>query len=361
MNRPEPSLRSDADNADTLQRSLTGRWRIPVTIADNHFVYKSLSNWSCNIAVGCVHGCRFCYVPSSSTNKMRHPLADLGVSDPDAQWGDYAFVREWDEHAFLLSLQRAEHTPVENLRPLGGNRAVIFCSTTDPYQVTNDTAWNFHRKLIVRRALELIRDRSTLNVRILTRGPLARQDFELFGTFGHRLMFGMSLPTLSNRLAKIYEPGAPSPFKRFETLQLARDCGLNIFVAMAPTYPECDMDDLRNTLQKIAELDPLTVFHEPINIRADNVERIRSHAAALGEKVHTEVFRTHESWRGYALGQMGMVQLLAAQCGLSARLHLWPDKSLERGATPAFRYWLNDCWSRVSEWPQECHKNATRM
>src|SRR3954468_12077363 len=31
----------------------------------NHFRFKSLSCWSYNIAVGCLHGCRFCYVPAS--------------------------------------------------------------------------------------------------------------------------------------------------------------------------------------------------------------------------------------------------------------------------------------------------------
>src|SRR5213594_4283910 len=39
-------------------------------------------------------------------------------------------------------------------------------------------------RTIVRRSLEIIRDESTLNVRILTRSPLARRDFDLFVTFG---------------------------------------------------------------------------------------------------------------------------------------------------------------------------------
>jgi len=59
---------------------------------------------------------------------------------------------------------------------------------------------------LVRRSLELIRDESTLNVRILTRSPMARLDFDLYSTFGNRLVFGMSLPTLRNELAKVYEP-----------------------------------------------------------------------------------------------------------------------------------------------------------
>ena len=38
------------------------------------------------------------------------------------------------------------------------------------------------------------RDHSSLNVRILTRRPLAKLDFDLYRSFGERLVFGMSLP-----------------------------------------------------------------------------------------------------------------------------------------------------------------------
>lgn len=32
----------------------------------SRFKYKSLSSWAYNIAMGCNHACRFCYVPSTS-------------------------------------------------------------------------------------------------------------------------------------------------------------------------------------------------------------------------------------------------------------------------------------------------------
>src|SRR5678815_891207 len=96
----------------------------------------------------------------------------------------------------------------------------MYCSTTDPYQVIRhpnpdrQRVLGQHARRLVRRSLELIRDRSTLNVRILTRSPLARADFDLFQSFGPRLLFGMSLPTLRNDLARVYEPKAPAPSQR---------------------------------------------------------------------------------------------------------------------------------------------------
>jgi DNA repair photolyase len=215
----------------------------PGIIAKTGFKHKSLSAFSFNPVVGCTHGCRFCYVPSTSTNKLTPQLSTLGVIDPDADWGNYVFVREWDEIRFLRSLRTAQNTPVEEL-PADGNRAVMFCSTTDPYQVVRNPDPATGRELTkalqasVRRALELTRDHSDLNVRILTRSPMAKLDFDLMRSFGSRLLFGMSVPTLNDKLARIYEPSAPAPSKRLATLRAARDAGLNTFMALAPTYPE---------------------------------------------------------------------------------------------------------------------------
>jgi len=289
-----------------------GMWSSPAVIAENNFVYKSLSNWAFNVAVGCSHACRFCYVPSAATIKQGPKLAEYGVKDPDAEWGDYVLLRRWDQDKFLASLRTAEDVPRSQLKR-DGNRAVIYCSTTDPYQVirhpdpTQQKLLAQHARLLVRHSLELIRDHSTLNVRILTRSPLARLDFDLFKSFGSRLVFGMSLPTMRNDLAKLYEPKAPAPSQRLATLQAAKEFGLHVYVAIAPTYPECDATDLEATLRAVAQLDPITVFHEPINIRAENVSRIAARGSELGVRVRTEVFSTREAWQNYALDSLRTV------------------------------------------------------
>jgi DNA repair photolyase len=344
-------------------------WRSPAVIAANNFIYKSLSSWAFNIAVGCSHACRFCYVPSAATNKLAPMLTEYGVEDPDAEWGNYLLIRPWDEAKFLASLRAAEDTPRSQLKP-DGNRAVIYCSTTDPYQVIHhpdparQRALAEHARFLVRRSLELVRDQSTLNVRILTRSPLAQADFDLFRSFGNRLVFGMSLPTLRNDLAKVYEPKAPAPSQRLAALRAAKEAGLHVYVAMAPTYPECDEADLRATLKAVAGLEPLTIFHEPINIRAANVARIEAQAETLGIRLRTEVFANRESWQDYAISALQTVEWLAKEVGVADQLHLWPDKSLgtessvarvvasRDGQSKQYRHWLQQWWGRVSPWPK---------
>lgn len=358
-------LESSEDLSDPALRTgdLVDVWHSPAVIQPNNFVYKSLSQWAFNTAVGCSHACRFCYVPSAATIKQGPALSRYGVRDPDEEWGDYVLLRPWNEKKFMASLTTADQLPASKIKR-DSNRAVIYCSTTDPYQVIHHPVPGRQRELakaardLVVRSLELIRDRSTLNVRILTRSPLARLDFELFQSFGNRLVFGMSLPTIRNDLAKIYEPRAPSPTQRLATLMAAKAAGLHVYVAVAPTYPECDENDLRDTLRAVAELDPITVFHEPINIRAENVARIKRTAANLGASLNTDVFSTRESWQEYALHSLKTVEKLAEEIGIKDRLHLWPDKSLgaqwrvAQVADPIeYKNWLLGWWSRVSEWP----------
>lgn len=332
--------------------AIEGIWNKFVSVTPNNFIYKSLSNWACNIAVGCNHKCRFCYVPDASTNKMGPQLKELGVDDPDAQWGDYVFLRPWDEGAFRASVRRAQKTPISELKP-DGNRAIMFCSTTDAYQLLRDRALQLKRQELVRNALRIIRDESDLNVRILTRSPLAREDFDLFRSFGKRLLLGSSIPTLDNRLAKIYEPHAPAPIQRLNMLKDANLAGLHTFVAMAPTYPECDGNDIVATMENFEQVNPVTIFHEPINIRAENVARIETEAKERGLTLNTSVFQNKESWERYALNQLLQVETVARTLNMYNRLHLWPDKDLLHKRTdPRVRKWIERYHNRISEWPK---------
>ena len=65
------------------------------------------------------------------TIKQGPKLAEYGVQDLDAEWGDYVLLRPWDEDKFLASLRTAENTPQRLLKP-DGNRAVMYCSTKYP-------------------------------------------------------------------------------------------------------------------------------------------------------------------------------------------------------------------------------------
>jgi len=88
----------------------------------------------------------------------------------------------------------------------------------------------------------------------------------------------------------------------------------------------------------------MTIFHEPINIRAGNIARIKAEAHSLAEggkfahsekvlkqlkSMRSEVFDTKETWREYAYEQLSIVEQIGRDMKLpEGVLHLWPDKEL---------------------------------
>lgn len=79
----------------------------PAVIAPNNFKFKSLSDWSYNIAMGCRHGCTFCYVPNTSAIKQETNLEKIPGLVPQ-QWIDERLSgQHWaDYHWGLLPMSK---------------------------------------------------------------------------------------------------------------------------------------------------------------------------------------------------------------------------------------------------------------
>ena len=336
----------------------------PATIERNKFKYKSLSSWALNLFMGCAHGCRFCYVTETSTNKQVHLLGSYGVRDPVEDWGRYVLVRPWDERKFLASLSRAETTH-PGLLNADGNRAVFLCSTTDPYQTIRNPdqakqkMLNQHARSMLRKALVAIRDHSTINVRILTRSPLAREDFDIFKTFGNRLLLGTSLPTLDDKLRQLYEPDVPHPKQRLKLLTDAHAAGIPTYVAVAPVFPEVGYHGMLEVFKAVKAAKPWTIFMEPVNLRLGIAQRIEEKARDLGVEMDMTVYGGGPAWVKYAIQSLRDAERAAKTTGQLDRLHLWPDHQALGAARvvkvqedpEAYLKWLRSYWSRVSEWP----------
>lgn len=344
-----------------------GLWDLPVEVAVNKFKFKSLSAFSLNIAIGCFFGCLFCYVPSVSTLKLGWRLIRFGVLDADNEWGTYCLIRKWDEDHFRQSLRKMLAIPASKLAP-DGHRAIMLCTDTDAYMPVFHPDPVMRKKLheylrgMVRRCLEILLEPEfdQLKLRVQTRGLEVEQDFDLMRKFGDRLLFGMSIPTLNNTLAKIYEPRAPAPTQRLEVIRRAADMGIHCYVAMAPTFPECDEADIRRSFSAFAQLPLYTVFHEAINARANNVTRIQDEARRRNLETKAGIIRSKATRTSYAIDQMKLVERIATELGIGDKLHLWPDPELLVEAVIAaqqnpeqFRDWLRRYHGRISEWPGE--------
>lgn len=273
---------------------------------------KGLCDYVINIASGCLHGCTFCYVPSTPAIRTRQSqLQEKGVDNPQMDWGKYLFIREEIPEKLkkvLKGKKKWNETP-------SGKGVVLLCSGTDPYQ-------NQQVAKITRDTVKILQDKNK-RIRILTRSPLWINDLDIFNY--PNLTVGMSLPYLDDELSRKIEPQAPPPSKRYEALLKGRQAGCRLYIAMAPTPPTLTLDDFKTYFDKIMKLEPEVIFWEPINARGTNGKRM---IAAGIEWVDSVMSR--RAWAEHFLKQWEEVETAARMIGCLDKLHIWPDPELAK-------------------------------
>jgi len=286
--------------------------------------HKNLCNYVINVATGCSHGCKFCYVPSTPNIKMRQDMLkeQANVEDGQQEWGSYLLYRDDLPERLAQKLDR-KRTWEETE---DGRGVVMISSGTDCYQ--DRRAAQITRGCVI----ELVRRK--LPVRILTRSPAVVRDLDVFKAADGYVTVGSSIPCLKDEQVRAIEPGAPAPSSRLDALETISEAGVPVYVSMSPTYPTQTREDLRNLLNELKErLDPDVVFHEPINPRGGNFEMTVNAAREAGqEELADELakLRDREKWVEYSMNQLTAVEELGAE--LDVPVHLWPDKQFVKHA-----------------------------
>lgn len=272
---------------------------------------KGLCDYVINIASGCLHGCTFCYVPSTPVIRMREKeLKGQGIENPQMDWGKYLLIRENAPEQLEEILQR-KRTWQETS---SGKGVVLLCSGTDPYQ-------NRATASITRRVVQILLKHDR-RVRILTRSPLWLEDLDVL--CHPNVTVGMSLPHLNDEVSRQIEPGAPLPSDRYRALLKGAESGCRIYIAMAPTCPGMGVTQIAKHLEKLLLLNPEVIFWEPINPRGSNGKRM----LAVGlDFVGNIMDRT--SWANYFAQQWDDIEQAASAVSCLHLLHIWPDRELE--------------------------------
>jgi DNA repair photolyase len=295
--------------------TVLGTERIVSPLTESELSKKSLCDYVINIATGCLHGCTFCFVPSTPVVRMRQAeIAGRGVSDPQMDWGDYLFVREEvpEKLEEILSRKRSWKETES------GRGVVLLCSGTDPYQ-------NKATAKVTRKTVEVLLKYGK-RVRILTRSPLWVNDLDIL--VNPLVTVGMSLPHLDDRLSRQVEPKAPSPSDRLKALAKGKEAGCRIFIAMAPTVPAHGFTEFYHYFQTIhhLRLEPEVIFWEPINARGTNGKRM----VAAGLDWAGQVM-SREAWARNFIHQWQQVERAAYMAGWCEDLiHIWVDPELPK-------------------------------
>lgn len=168
---------------------------------------------------GCLFGCCYCYA-----SKFVH-------DDPDkkAEWGFWVEYKKNSVDALLKESHKIT------------GKTVFFSSATDPYQPVE------RRLKLTRALLEVLLFAHPLHLHMQSRSPMIVRDIDIFQRFGPTLSVGLSIPTDSEVVRKVFEPRAPAIPRRLAAARTLKEAGIRTTASVAPLLP-CTPDRLARLL-----------------------------------------------------------------------------------------------------------------
>ncbi|MEM2902078.1 MAG: radical SAM protein [Candidatus Bathyarchaeia archaeon] len=199
-------------------------------------------DYALNPYIGCQHGCRYCYAPST-------------LRIWDRSWGSFVDVKE--------NLLEALKTDLKEVKP----GIVGLGTVTDPYQPVEQ------KLRLTRGCLELLSE-ARLHVSIQTKSDLVVRDLPLMdpGTVD----IGFTITTMDDRLASLLEPNAPRPGARREGLMKAFEKGFKTWIFYGPIIPMVN-DDRKTMIEivNLAEKSGGEVLYDRLNLKRGVMDRMR--------------------------------------------------------------------------------------
>ncbi len=189
-----------------------------------------------NPYTGCTHACAYCY---ASFMKRFCNIED--------RWGSFVQVKVNFAGRLAAQLRRA--------RP----GKVMLSSVTDPYQPVE------RKYQLTRSCLELLADRE-MPVSILTKSDLVLRDLPILKRLP-RVEVGFTITTADAASARLLEPGAPEPERRFQALAVLSEAGIDTWVFIAPVVPGIGDTEanLEAILKRAAQAGAREVDYDPLN------------------------------------------------------------------------------------------------
>ena len=206
----------------------------------------------------CAHGCLYCY-------SVKFPSFREGPPEP------------------RKDLAQRIYTMAQRTRPI---RPVMVSDCTDPYQPIEA------RLRLTRHCLEVLM-RHGFPVLVVTKSDLVARDVDLLAS--GRAVVSITITTPDPDVAKLIEPGAPSPSRRLEALARLAEAGVPVTARVDPILPGVNDDpaDLRELIDAIADAGAKQVTSSTFKPVRGTFELIRS----ADEELHRSLKRAYEGAR----------------------------------------------------------------
>lgn len=243
------------------------------------FAKKRLSEFKLDLAGLCGFGCQYC--SSNNGNYLRinrEEFADL----TEEQLGQRYLPADEPSLMFMFDDVIGALTRELSSKPKswGNGQTIVVSMLTDAFSPL------LVKQGITRAALELLLQRTSFRIRILTKNAIVGNDqwIEFFKAHPGRFVVGLSIGSLDNAWAERIEIGTSVPTARLQALQRLQRAGIPIYGMMCPIF--FDVLDGNGLNELIDGINP-----------------------TLCEHVWAEVFNDRDNWRvvqqGYAPGSAG--------------------------------------------------------
>jgi DNA repair photolyase len=198
--------------------------------------------WSVNPYRGCQHACSYCYA------RPYHEYLGLGAGT------DF-------ETKLIVKRNAPELLAAEFSRRSWKGERVNFSGITDCYQPL-EAAYG-----LTRRCLEVCAAYRNPAM-IVTKSFLVVRDIDVLTELHRRadVSVMVSIPFADGRTAKLIEPQAPPPARRFEAVRRLAEAGIPTGVFVAPVIPGLNDCDIPRILEKAAEAGARSVGYTALRL-----------------------------------------------------------------------------------------------
>jgi DNA repair photolyase len=173
-----------------------------------------VSRYGMNLYRGCAHNCVYCDGRAETYYV-------------DGNFGDDVSVK-----VNAIELLRRELDPKRKRKPLKRGFIMLGGGVGDSYQPLDKT-YELSRK-----ALNVIHEYG-YPVHILTKSTLVKRDVDMIKMINKqsRAIVSFSISSANDEISAVFEPGVPSPTKRFETISFFKNQGIACGLFLLPVIP----------------------------------------------------------------------------------------------------------------------------
>ena len=239
---------------------MEGTMNIHEVKSKTSLVKSKLSEFTINPYLGCAHGCKYCYA-SMIMQRWHHQ------GEP---WGSFVDVR--------VNIPMNVEKEIKSKDGVG----IFISSMCDCYQpveekyfVTRGTL----EKLLEHEKNHLLKGSS---ITIQTKSALVLRDLDLLTQFKD-IEVGITITTLDDHYAKIFEPLASPPSERLRALETLNKSGVKTYAFIGPLLPSVSdsVDKIHEILKAVEAVGTKSVIIDKLNYFS-NLPNLKETVKELG-------------------------------------------------------------------------------